>query len=282
MVKRTTLLIILVTIFSWFSICADAGSEVISGIDTGITSVDNIPGAIYFDRNISDHYGFLRLHWGRYHDLQPGTSYLWSVDVEKRVFNDWAWSDTLIPGLQLRWSKKFGIGPRAPRLSAFVRYQYLKYRDEGCDGPLITGGLRWERRLADRFRIRIGTDAEQRRTARGSVYDLDGMSFHVTGISELTEKLQLSAGIGRRHGDVAIHDLNNWSPAGKRWWASNMTGVAHRVYQYSVDTDFYTVELALINSPTTSTRLAWRRDHSNSSRYEYRRDTIELSLNYKF
>lgn len=270
-------------LFFFASAALFAGSEVISGVDVGMTSVDNIPGPIYFSSGRSDHYGFLKLHYGRYHDLTPGTSYSWSVDFERRDFDKWSWSDTSMPGLQLRWSKKFGVGPRVPRLTASVRYQYLNYRDSGCNGPLLTGSLRWERRTAERFRVRIGADLDHRRSANGSVYDLDGNSFHITGIAELTERLQLSAGIGRRRGEIAIHSLDNWSPAGYRWWASNMAGVAHRVYRLSgIDTDFYTVELALINNPRTSTRLAWRRDTSDYYRGDYRRDTIELSLIHKF
>lgn len=259
-----------------------AGSEPVSGIDTGIVSLDNIPGAIYFDSSKSDHYYFLKLHYGRYYDLQPGNSLIWLLEFEQRNYDKWDWSNTTIPGVSLRWARKAGIGPRAPRISSWLRYQYLNYKADGCNGPLITGGLKWSRRVSEKTIFSIAGDFDNRRSSEGSVYDLDGYSFHISADTDLSESLQLKASIGRRHGDIAVHYLDGWSPAGRRWWASDMTGVNHRVYKHRVDTDFYSVALAYFINERTSAVLSWRHDSSSSTRQDYRRDTFELALQHKF
>lgn len=276
------ILFIALALFSCLPIVVFAGSEPVSGIDAGIVSLNNIPGAIYFDSSKSDHYYFLKLHYGRYYDLQPGNSLLWLVEFEQRRFDEWDWSNTTMPGLFLRWSRKAGIGPRAPRISAWLRYQYLKYKADGCNGPLITGGLKWSRRVSEKTVFSIAGDFDHRRSADGSVYDLDGYSFHLAADHELSESLQLKATVGRRNGDIAVHYLGGWSPAGKRWWASDMTGVNHRVYQHRVDTDFYSLALFHFISDETSVILSWRHDASSSSKQDYRRDVFELALQHKF
>lgn len=262
---------------------ATAGSEIVSGIDSGLTSLDNIPGAIYFDRSKSDHYYFFKLHYGRYYDLQPGNSLIWLLEFEQRNFDKWQWSNTTIPGVFLRWSRKTGIGPRAPRISTWLRYQYLNYQADGCNGPIFSGGLKWSKRISEKTIFSVSGDFDHRRSAQGSVYDLDGYSFQISADTDLSERVILKTGIGRRHGDIAVHDLNGWSPAGRKWWASDMTGVAHRVYHYNgIDTDFFTVALSYHINDKTSAAISWRQDSTNSSRQNYRRNILELSLNHKF
>lgn len=260
-----------------------AGSEPVSGIDTGVTSLNNIPGAIYFDRSKGDHYYFLKLHYGKYHDLQPGNSLIWLLEFEQRNFDKWQWSNTTIPGLSLRWTRKAGVGPRAPRISTWLRYQYLNYQADACNGPLFSGGLKWSKPVSEKTIFSIVGEFDNRRSAEGSVYDLDGHSFHISADTDLSETLQLKAAIGRRHGDIAVHYLDGWSPAGRRWWASDMTGIKHRVYHHTgIDTDFYSVALAYYINDQTSAVLSWRQDSSSSARQDYRRDTFELALQHKF
>lgn len=170
-------LFILLALLNCLPTQAFAGSETVSGIDTGIVSLNNIPGAIYFDRSKSDHYYFLKLHYGRYYDLQPGNSLIWLLEFEQRNFDKWQWSDTTIPGLSLKWSRKAGIGTRAPRISTWLRYQYLNYQADACNGPLFTGGLKWSKRVSEDTIFSIAGDFDNRRSAEESVYDLDGTAF---------------------------------------------------------------------------------------------------------
>ncbi len=276
------ILFITLALFNSLPILAFSGSETISGVNSGIVSLNNIPGAIYFDSKKSDHFYFFKLHYGKYYDLQPGNSLVWLVEFEQRKFDKWDWSNTTIPGLFLRWSRKAGIGPRAPRISTWLRYQYLNYKADGCNGPLITGGLKWSRRVSEKTIFSIAGDFDNRRSAEGSVYDLDGYSFHISADTDLSDSLKLNATIGRRNGDIAVHYLDGWSPAGPRWWASDMTGINHRVYHHRVDTDFFGVALSRFINDRTSAVLSWRHDASTSSKQAYRRDIFELSLQHKF
>lgn len=260
-----------------------AGSEPVRTVEAGWTTLNNSLGAIYFDRNIKDHYRYFRFHLGQYIDLNPGSSFVWQLEFENRLFRAWGWSDLVIPGLHLRWSRKTGIGPRAARISAWLRAQYLDYSADGCNGPLLTGGLLWNKRLAPRFRLGLGLDFDRRRTTHGTAYDLDGQTVHLTGSWEISRRLEASVTAGRRKGDVSIHDLKNWSPAGIRWFPSTLMGIPQRVYTIpDIDTDFLSVELVYHHSVNTSTRLNWRRDQAKSTWQDYKRDQVELGVIHRF
>jgi hypothetical protein len=133
-------------------------------------------------------------------------------DLGLQSYQRFSGMDNLSLGATLGYRSKFGLGPAAPWASVYASAARLDFKDSIRNGWQYYAGVRVGRRLDERWDVNAELRLDHRDASNGTavvpgipgnVFNLKGASATLNAAYAWDEKLQLAAGYGYRHGDVA-------------------------------------------------------------------------------
>ena len=162
---------------------------------------------------------------GYYDQIAPYTGLAALVELESENYSEYGGLNTVSGGLAIHLNHKFGVGLRAPRLTASVSYRLKDFKDNHRDVTVFLAGFTGSSWLTERLKVAAGyqydnsvsvnADAGHCKFSGYAAYLCDlgkyqspyggaGHSLSVQFAFLLTDADMLTAGYRHRRGDVAV------------------------------------------------------------------------------
>lgn len=204
-----------------------AGAEASWILDAtaGMGHSDNVNNASSPAGKKSDDNTFLSLIGGGYFQIADYTGVAVAVDLKKEVSANYSGLSFIAAGVSFRLSHKVGLGPSAPRLSAYASVSDEEYGDKDRTSISYKAGISGSRWIDERVKVGLGYEFDKRAPKNNNadclagyggycqtsnntnVYGIQGHSGIAIAEIALTEKDTLLFSYRYRSGDVVSVDL---------------------------------------------------------------------------